>query len=149
MTANSSQYVRNLLFERDHGVCAMCGVDAERAQNRAEITNVWHWCRKHDRVRCWHDRHRWNVPVPQWIISKFQWHHPRIQSAIKARRERMKAEGWDVHRRQSWWEADHIVPVVDGGGQCGIENYRTLCIRCHRKVTRELRARLAQKRKST
>lgn len=44
------------------------------------------------------------------------------------------------------WEADHIVPVVEGGGQCGLENMRTLCIRCHKHVTAELRARLAGKK---
>ena len=33
------------------------------------------------------------------------------------------------------WDADHIIPVKDGGGQCGLENIRTLCIRCHKKIT--------------
>lgn len=41
------------------------------------------------------------------------------------------------------WQADHIVPVVEGGGEFGIENYRTLCTGCHRKVTAELLARLS------
>ena len=33
------------------------------------------------------------------------------------------------------WDADHIIPVKDGGGQCGLDNIRTLCITCHKKVT--------------
>jgi 5-methylcytosine-specific restriction endonuclease McrA len=33
------------------------------------------------------------------------------------------------------WDADHIVPVKDGGGQCGMENIRTLCMRCHKTIT--------------
>lgn len=47
------------------------------------------------------------------------------------------------------WHADHIVPVSEGGGECGIENLRTLCWRCHQTVTRELRQRnsKAEKRK--
>jgi len=32
----------------------------------------------------------------------------------------------------SFWEADHIIPVSQGGGVCGLENYRTLCLRCHK-----------------
>jgi hypothetical protein len=32
-------------------------------------------------------------------------------------------------------EADHIVPVADGGGECGLENYRLLCRACHVSVT--------------
>lgn len=45
--------------------------------------------------------------------------------------------------RADKWEADHIVPVVEGGGLCGLDGYRTLCIPCHKRVTAELRARLA------
>ncbi|KAI7748958.1 hypothetical protein M8C21_011089, partial [Ambrosia artemisiifolia] len=33
------------------------------------------------------------------------------------------------------WHADHIVPVYRGGGECRLENMRTLCIACHAKVT--------------
>jgi 5-methylcytosine-specific restriction enzyme A len=51
------------------------------------------------------------------------------------------AEHGLIHpRRKSWWEADHIVPVVEGGDSC-LENMRTLCIPCHRGVTVELRLR--------
>ena len=45
------------------------------------------------------------------------------------------------------WEADHIVPVIEGGGLCGIDGYRTLCIRCHRLETAELAARRALDRR--
>lgn len=44
------------------------------------------------------------------------------------------------------WEADHIVPVIEGGGCCGLENYRTLCIPCHRAETRKLRSRMRRQR---
>ena len=44
--------------------------------------------------------------------------------------------------RMSLWDADHIVPVVEGGGECDLQNIRTLCLKCHRTVTAELRARL-------
>lgn len=46
------------------------------------------------------------------------------------------------------WEADHIIPVALGGGQCGLENYQTLCVQCHQeKTTREARER-AERRQS-
>ena len=41
--------------------------------------------------------------------------------------------------RRSLWDADHILPVVHGGGECDLDNIRTLCLKCHRKVTAELR----------
>lgn len=151
MWANDPQFVRQKLYERDRGVCAMCGVDAERMEWRAKIASVWEWCRRtdwHTRTSRWVSRGRgrsWMHSVPKCFGSgRFAWNSERVQRAVKDRLERMKLDGWPIHRRQSWWEADHIVPVVEGGGQCGPENYRTLCIRCHRKVTRELRQRLKQ-----
>jgi 5-methylcytosine-specific restriction protein A len=45
--------------------------------------------------------------------------------------------------RKSLWDADHIVPVVEGGGECDLANIRTLCLKCHRAATAELRARRA------
>lgn len=45
------------------------------------------------------------------------------------------------------WDADHIVPIAEGGALAR-ENLRTLCRPCHARVTRELRARLAAKRKA-
>jgi 5-methylcytosine-specific restriction protein A len=45
-------------------------------------------------------------------------------------------------RRSSLWDADHIAPVAEGGGECDLSNLRTLCLRCHRKATAELRERL-------
>lgn len=44
------------------------------------------------------------------------------------------------------WEMDHIVPVVDGGGACGLENLRTLCLPCHNKESARLAAYLAKRR---
>lgn len=50
--------------------------------------------------------------------------------------------GW----RRVAWEADHIVPLVEGGARTP-ENLRTLCCMCHRHETGKLRTRLAAKRR--
>lgn len=50
---------------------------------------------------------------------------------------------------KQFWEADHVVPVVEGGGECGFDNYRTLCVPCHRKVTSDLLTRLKTNRQKT
>jgi 5-methylcytosine-specific restriction enzyme A len=49
--------------------------------------------------------------------------------------------GLKAGSRQSLWDADHIVPVVEGGGECDLANIRTLCLKCHRSATSELRRR--------
>ncbi len=46
------------------------------------------------------------------------------------------------------FDMDHRTPVVEGGGSCGLENLRTLCRACHLKVTAQLAARLAFRRKA-
>lgn len=48
--------------------------------------------------------------------------------------------------RRSLWDADHIVPVAEGGGECDLSNIRTLCLKCHRRATDELRRRLRDAR---
>lgn len=50
------------------------------------------------------------------------------------------------HRKTAPWEMDHIVPVVEGGGACGLENLRTLCKPCHRLATAALARRRAAAR---
>lgn len=49
--------------------------------------------------------------------------------------------------RSGAWQADHIVPVIEGGGACGLENLRTLCTPCHRLETAALAARRAAARR--
>ena len=43
-----------------------------------------------------------------------------------------------------FWQADHIVPVAEGGGMCELSNFRTLCTKCHAQETKrqQHRARL-------
>jgi 5-methylcytosine-specific restriction enzyme A len=55
---------------------------------------------------------------------------------------------WGVgsRRRKSLWDADHILPVVEGGGECDLDNIRTLCLRCHRVVTADLRERMRRRK---
>jgi len=44
--------------------------------------------------------------------------------------------------RRSFWDADHIVAVAEGGGECDLSNIRTLCCWCHLDETAKLRVRL-------
>lgn len=59
-----------------------------------------------------------------------------------ARKRFLRDWGLKEGSRKSLWDADHLVPVAEGGGQCDLSNMRTLCLRCHKAATAALRQRL-------
>lgn len=77
-----------------------------------------------------------------------------IYNALKRARGAAHAAGLSfygmrsIHSRRSLWDADHIRPVAEGGGQCDLDNLRTLCLPCHREATSQLRVRLRTRRDS-
>ena len=97
-----SGYLRERVFERDSGVCALCGVDTKAAYLDLKRSR---------------GSHRLKL-LERWGLSRIT--------------------------RKTLWDADHIVPVAEGGGQCDLDNLRTLCLICHREQTRHLRQRLAE-----
>jgi len=113
--------LRQLVLERDRGVCAVCGRDCERLRERLE--------RLLGRLR---DRYR--------ADSVRSWRCRRLF-------ERLRVVDSGMWSARHLWEADHIVPVVEGGGGCGVDGMRTLCRVCHRHVTAELARRRAQSRR--
>jgi 5-methylcytosine-specific restriction enzyme A len=67
----------------------------------------------------------------------------RLRRSRGARRLEMMAHwGLKAKLRKSLWDADHIIPVIEGGGECDLANIRTLCLRCHRVATVALRERI-------
>lgn len=76
--------------------------------------------------------------VAEWHrIKRMPWHR---------RRQALEQWGLAPKQRSSLWDADHILPVAEGGGECDLSNLRTLCLRCHRVVTEALRKRIAARR---
>jgi hypothetical protein len=45
-------------------------------------------------------------------------------------------QAWGIWQTSNsvFWEAHHIVPISAGGGVCGLDNYQTLCLKCHKAV---------------
>ena len=98
-------YLREQVFQRDRGVCALCETDTVAEYSRLK------------------------------------------RSRGKARQQGLAVWGLrTVTARRSLWDADHILPVAEGGGECDLDNLRTLCLPCHREVTAELRRRLGASR---
>lgn len=90
-------YLRGKVFERDKGVCAVCGRDTEALSRELRVL-------RRESFIGWRNRKR-ELGIPD--------------------------------HRSSLWDADHVTPVADGGGECGIEGIRTLCHWCHKTITAE------------
>jgi len=97
-------YLRENVFLRDRGICAVCSLDTVRAARQLRV------------------------------------------SRGSARRALLEHWGLRTYSRKSLWDADHIQAVAEGGGECDLENIRTLCLQCHRAATQELRQRLREKK---
>jgi 5-methylcytosine-specific restriction endonuclease McrA len=114
---------------RDHGVCAAChlGCGSIREQileATAEVIDLWNGDRGTRWVR-WSRRSNVNKQWPQRMLAQVQ----------AARQEILEPFGWDhLWRRSTFWDADHILPVAEGGESC-LENLQTLCLTCHQAKT--------------
>lgn len=93
-------YLREQVFARDRGVCALCRVDTAAAF--LDLKRA----RGGQRLKL----------LDRWGLKRLN--------------------------RKTLWDADHIVPVVEGGGECDLGNIRTLCVLCHRRETLALRRRM-------
>ena len=51
-----------------------------------------------------------------------------------------------LKRWRTFWEAHHKHAVSEGGGECGLENYETLCLWCHKRETKALHGRLSRQK---
>ena len=99
-----SGYLREQVFARDKGVCAICSIDCRTAYFDLKRSRGVHR----------------NKLLARWGLKRLN--------------------------RRTLWDADHIVPVAEGGGECDLDNIRSLCLVCHRRQTSELRVRLAAAR---
>lgn len=140
-------YVRDCIDKRDHGVCGPCGLDtlaeikrlwgkrpvgrganpASEPRNMRERARLEQTCGNHFRKGA-EDR-----PWGQWAEE------------FKAC---LGAYPW-ARRQLRFWDADHIQPVAEDGGGCGLDNYQTICLPCHRaKTTEQAKRRAAAKQSS-
>jgi 5-methylcytosine-specific restriction enzyme A len=115
----SPSHLRWVILKRDKGICAMCGLDTLALHQAVE----------------WVCNHLYKSDHSRWGFTEW--------------REFQKALGILGRYPGDLWDADHIVPVIEGGGESGLDNFRTLCIPCHKKATAELAARLAKERRDS
>lgn len=121
----SASHIRAALFRRDRGICADCGMDTE-----AEREACCYWPRLDYRNRTFR-------PNPE--------QEAKVEAG-NAKRLEMLRRGFPSPTR-TWWEAAHVVAVIEGGGARGLDNFKTLCCACHKRDTKALANRRARGRR--
>jgi len=129
---SDSGYARIQVWRRDLGVCAGCGMDTKRMV-RAIVRH---------RARTWRSHSGPGRAFAAWVKYDKGKLSPDCELARFCRL--LKLPPPPVHRIDTLWDCDHTTPVAEGGGECGMDNLRTLCVWCHRDETTKLQRRLAR-----
>ena len=142
---SSGSHVRHRVEQRDHGVCAKCGFDAAAARRELEAAleaddkaNGNYQYRRRGRYHFGHITPASWLAHDRWLYRFPNFHAVADRLGIPMRRRNIQV--------CALWEADHIVPVVEGGGCVGLDGYRTLCWKCHARETAALARKRAQRR---
>jgi 5-methylcytosine-specific restriction endonuclease McrA len=113
-----------------------------------------HWCSQAC-VEAYLDLHDWNR-IRERVLARDAGICALCRTDTLALLRRARRHRWDAawlaahgipfsRRRKDLWDADHILPVTEGGDN-RLENLRTLCVACHQNQTALLRERLKQRR---
>lgn len=119
----SPGYARSLVYQRDKGVCTLCGLDTDLLMKMIE------------------------GPKQAFYSARRDWREAPRQSFIRSVGFNLHPLLYRLGRTVTLWDADHIVPVVEGGGECELSNLRTLCLWCHKAETAALAKRRAAARR--
>ncbi|XP_027125391.1 uncharacterized protein [Coffea arabica] len=101
-----TKYLRQALFQVERGICTMCQLDCHGLVEKIKPLS--------------HENRQQYIRVAAPKLAKCK---KLFDKLIQD-----PTEG-------NAWHADHLVPVYQGGGECRLENMRTLCIACHADVT--------------
>lgn len=125
-------YLRKCLVRRDSAVCSICGVNAgaaARAAVKAAVAVKGKGASVEAQL----------AAATQALTGDPSWVKLVPHLRLSPRRQKPMVG--------SLWQGDHINPVSNGGGLCGLENMRTLCSVCHSDVTKKQAASRSETRK--
>lgn len=139
LVCSSTQHARVRLIERDEGICEHCGIDCLRIEAEAAVA------RAEAQVLAGRDKRnilRWKTHNHLLAFKEYERHLKSLLEPILSPVGMM-----NYWKRTSFWDADHIVPVSEGGMDGGLDNLQTLCLKCHKGKTNrgQTRRRIAKK----
>ena len=120
LVRSNPEYVREQLAKKSH-LCSHCRINVigitQGRELRSYIGNSPRWSATSDTWTEYEER--------KALAELFRQYHLRYYQAL----------GFPAKR--TWWDADHILEVDRGGGECALDNYQILCYLCHLKKTKE------------
>lgn len=151
-------YMRSCVAERDKGLCKACGLDTKIIDRLIHILNGGA-IRKNPEFRhgrgenyslyllkgeeIWGYRRAWYKRLRDYYNEENPMPNKHQFYIVD---DLLEPLGIQIGSTGHLWEADHIIPVSEGGSCCGLENMQTLCISCHKLDTKELAKRTAEAR---
>lgn len=121
---------RELVYERDQGVCAHCRVDTDAIARQLDA---------------WRDRAL--APIrARTTGTLWDREYSAAHAAVYDEYTRLLHSRLRVGSHGHLWEAHHVTAVVEGGGWCGLDGYVTLCMKCHHAESAELQRRRRHER---
>lgn len=117
----------NEVWKRDNGICAACGRDAKAIYEKFL-----------------------SIKARAWSSDRAVREKAEVERRVLI--EELNAAGFHLYSYTSlptWgelYQVDHITPVAEGGGGCGLDNLQTLCTACHKAKTAEQATRAAARR---
>lgn len=107
---HESKALREAIYKRDLGCCALCHTDCVGLLRRAQTLTL--------------------EEIPDFFRQNKHYFRVNITNSLELAKAVTTERLWDI---------DHIIPVSMGGGLCDLSGLRTLCLKCHKQVTSELR----------
>lgn len=83
-----------------------------------------------------------NKKLEEWSAREIKWWSKGIRGI------NYEGETGDIQPEKVYFEADHIVPIALGGAEYDLDNYQTLCDKCHKKKTASEGKEFARARRS-
>lgn len=121
---SDASYIRHYIAKRDKYTCQLCGLDCKGFVKR---------------LRRYVQGRRLELP-PIMSNTHYTQQRKELEEEYFAS---LGMEYVNTNSRSTFYDIDHITSVSEGGGQCGEDNLRLLCLSCHRKETAKLKQRLA------
>lgn len=150
---SSGSSARARVFERDGGACCACGLDTAELQ---------------ERLRSMHNKLQQLAEklADDYALTLAQ-RYGSDEGVIRTRRSPEFRAGYDAIVEfmlemiecgfsrcigivcsiaygqipaftRTLWEANHVTPVIFGGGMCGLDGLETLCVPCHNEDSQDV-----------